>query len=515
MSKSLSNIFNDIFIGKKKGITSNSLVGFEKECLRFDGDEISLKSHPAKLGSALFSANIKTDFSEAQIEFVTPPISDNLQALNFLRDTHHFVYHNIEEEFLWPLSIPPFIENEEKIIVANYGASNLGQFKKKYREGLAYRYGKYMQAICGVHYNYSLPGSVFKSEYLKSEFTHNSEKELRSKVYFYMLRNVFRMNWLILYLFGASPIISKNFVSKDTKSYKQIKNHYYLNENATSLRMSDIGYQNSKRSSFKASLNSIDDYISDIQKATKTISSKFISEDTSLQLNQNILQIEDEYYDLARAKSTQSGDNRLTAKLKKGGVDYIELRSLDLNPFSNIGIDIDTANFLEIFMVMCLIKPSEQFDSKDIETIIDNDRRVSANGRDKRLNIIKDGKPISLKSWGEEIFEDLKEIAKNFDSANQNYTKSIRNIEMRLYDSSLTLSSKIVEEILDKKLTYKDFGDAIGEEHRNYYMNIGKSESSLWNSLSKNALDSIEMQNKIEVNDKRSFSSFLEDYYSA
>ena len=128
-----NNLFSEL-----KGVIDSCKVGFEKESLRVINSRISQNIHPESLGSALCNNYITTDFSEAQTELVTPPFRDKIQGLKFLEGIHHFVSCNIEDEILWPFSMPPLIDDEKDIPIANYGSSNLGLFKRRYRTCLLY-----------------------------------------------------------------------------------------------------------------------------------------------------------------------------------------------------------------------------------------------------------------------------------------------------------------------------------------------------------------------------------------
>ena len=185
-----------------------------------------------------------------------------------------------------------------------------------------------MQTISGVHYNYSF------SEQIWNDFANSDKKifpfENKSEAYISMLRNIYRMNWFILYLFGCSPILTKNFIAKSNTSFKKLDDQTYYMPNATSLRMSEYGYSNSSRVKLNLSINSLDEYIAGLQSATNTSYSKFKnikdSKGYKAQISPNILQIDDEYYAVARPKSNNLSNQQLSTKLKISGVDFIDLR---------------------------------------------------------------------------------------------------------------------------------------------------------------------------------------------
>lgn len=489
-------------------------LGIEKESLRVLESELTQSPHPKGLGSALCNQYITTDFSEAQIEMITPPLIDKQSVLIFLDDIHHFVAQKIGKEILWPFSMPPFINSEEDIVVAEYGRSHLGLFKHIYRNGLANRYGKTMQAISGIHYNYSLSDSIWP-------IITNSDnsQDIRSELYFCMLRNIYRMNWIILYFFGASPILTKNFLRNGTDSYKKIdKNSYYL-PYATSLRMSDFGYQNLLRNKLNVSLDSLEKYIDDLYMATITLNSDFKKIDKNNQalkeqINSNILQIEDEYYANARVKSKIISNQRSISKLKNGGVDFIELRSLDLNPFSRIGIDKETVMFIEVFLIFCFFKKSRVISKDELKNISENDLSVSKNGRDPNLFLLKDDKRISLKDWGHQILDEMMPIAELLDQKEYSYIDTIIKAKSKIDDPNKTISGRLLNRVLSENLNFIDMGMLLGEENRDSYLNRSKVNNLNWKILEKEANHSLEKQSKIELDKDTDFETFVQNYFN-
>lgn len=483
-------------------------VGIEKESLRVLDSAISQSSHPKNIGSSLFHSNITTDFSESQLEFITPPRESNVECLQFLEDIHHFVSHNIDDENLWPCSIPPHFFDESEIKIANYGASNLGLFKRYYRNGLSSRYGRFMQAISGVHLNYSLPQEIFKH---CSEQPLDNNETLESIGYFNMLRNILKSNWLIIYLFGASPIIGKNFLGKTDTHFKKLHKDTYFLPYSTSLRMSKYGYQNSKRVGLKMSSVSLTEYLSDLEEATNNVSNRYRKLGDSfpnydIQLNPNTLQIEDEYYAIARPKSSLINHQKLSKRLKKTGVSYMELRSLDLNPFSRLGIDIETINFVELFLIYCFLKPNNQFN--DYDKNLRNDSLVSLEGRKPGLKLMKEDKEILLYDWANEILDELELIAELMPSAD--YQLALKKMRKRIEDPSKTLSSIMIKNILEDNIRYEDFANKLSSSHKNYFLNKNTKENARWLLFEKEVKISNEKQLKADRSNEEAFDLFLE-----
>jgi len=510
------NLIDAVFSSAVKDTLSFGKFGIEKESLRIIQSQITQSTHPKKIGSALCNRYITTDFSESQLELITPPLSNKTAGLEFLDHIHHFVSHNINKEILWPFSMPPTIKSEQDLPIADYGISNLGLFKQLYRKGLSHRYGRSMQAISGVHYNYSLPDSILHSSFFEDH--QLDSRAIRSDSYFRMLRNIYRMNWLVIYLFGASPILTKDLLTKNTEPIQKLDNQTYYLPYATSLRMSDFGYQNLLRAGLNISSDSLNDYISDLNMATSTISEDFQNIDTQnntdqLQINANLLQTEDEYYAVARSKSNIISNQRLTSKLKKGGVDFIELRSLDLNPFSRIGIDEETVYFLEVFLIYCFLTTSHLINKDELKTTKDNDSLVAKRGRDPSLLLQKDQASISLQEWGKQIVDEMTPIAELLDGEETVYRNMMCKIASKIKDPDQTLSGLLLDKIITEKVNFIDLGNSIGETNKQHYLDLEKSANPNWDRLEKEAIDSMNQQSTLEEEQNESFESFVADYF--
>lgn len=192
-----------------------------------------------------------------------------------MRDLHRYTARHLHDERMWPLSMPCFIASEDKITLAQYGSSNVGQFKTLYREGLKNRYGALMQTIAGVHYNFSFPIEFWKA--WAGVEDAESGKEKISEGYLRLIRNYYRFGWVIPYLFGASPAICGSFLKNRETSLNFNKTEcgtYYL-PYATSLRMSDLGYTNKSQSDLNITFNHLDEYVENLKKAIHKPSAEF------------------------------------------------------------------------------------------------------------------------------------------------------------------------------------------------------------------------------------------------
>lgn len=513
MSITTEDLIKKIKHSDLKELFASIKLGFEKESLRMKGSRVSQMQHPRTLGSSLCNRFITTDFSEAQLELITPPLEGNRKAQLFLNDIHHFVLNNIQDEFLWPFSIPPILENNGEIPIAKYGLSHHGMFKHIYRVGLGHRYGRGMQAISGFHFNYSLPDQIWS--YLRDK-DNSLLLNTKSEIYFKMIRNLYEMNWLLIYLFGSSPVIQKILQSEQNDSFDKLGTHDLYLPHATSLRMSEYGYSNTERSNIYISINSLDQYVSDLQNATNKLEKKY-EQIGSSQLNSNLLQIEAEYYACGRAKSSDQ-NTRPISSLRNGGVDFIEIRSLDLNPYSNIGIDHETILFLEVFMILCFLEESRAFDNEDIKVINYNDNKVAKYGRDSAIRIINNGKKRKLKTLGKEILDKMTPIAEQLENEDGEYLKMIKSMRDRLMFTEQTPSERILEDLISKRVSHNDLGTELGLKYKEDELIKHQSRNSQWKILQDEISHSLKKQMKLEniTNESnRSFNEFKEEYYSS
>ena len=507
----ISNQFNNLILDREALNLSKGRVGIEKESLRISDSKISKKTHYSGLGSALCNEFITTDFSEALLEFITPPSTRNNKTFEFLEDIHSFVSSRIDDEILWPFSMPLEISSENDIPIADYGSSNRARFKTIYRNGLSNRYGRRMQAISGLHFNYSLAEDIWDNKFL-SNYSKNFSDE-KSIVYFGGIRNLKRMNWLILYLFGASPIVPKSLIKDGHDSLERLDSNYCYLPYATSLRMSDIGYQTHYQSDLQISTNSLDEYISDLLLATSEESQVFnkIAEKINheyAQLNANRLQIEDEYYSSSRPKSTNNENKRMLLKLKNGGVDYIEYRSLDINPFHKSGIDIDTIYFLELFMLYCCIKDSPIMTRDEQKDSRSNTLKVSKEGRRKDILLLKNSKKVTIKDWSKKIFDEMIVIAENLEESSK-YLNAIKKYQPLIGFPSITPSGLILDMVLSGKSSIKELGNEIAKKNKDAFL---KRNINSFLVLDNEVEESINRQKKLETKSSKLFEDYLEEY---
>ncbi|MFB6421648.1 MAG: glutamate--cysteine ligase [Candidatus Malihini olakiniferum] len=397
--------------------------GIEREALRIQPNgDFAKTRHPKNLGAALTHPWITTDFAEALLEFITPVDQDVDQLITSLQDIHRYVVRNIGSERLWPFSMPCFISDESDIELAQYGTSNIGRFKTLYREGLKNRYGALMQTISGVHYNFSLPLDFWKAH---SGITDaESGKQEISAGYFRLIRNYYRFGWVIPYLFGASPAIYSFFLQgyETSLPFEREESGLYYLPYATSLRLSNFGYTNKLQSNLGISFNTLDGYVSALKRAIKTPSAEHSALSVKqgkqyLQLNTNVLQTENELYAPIRPKRvTLSGETPSDA-LIRGGIEYIEVRSLDVNPFTSSGISAEQVRFLDLFLIWCALADAPEMDSSELQCTKKNWNRIILEGRKPGLTagVGCEMQQQSLSEVGKALFPDLRRVAKVLD----------------------------------------------------------------------------------------------------
>jgi glutamate--cysteine ligase len=502
-----------------KDVLYGGLKGVEKESLRVSEDGLLAQSpHPQGLGSALTNRYITTDFSEALLEFVTPAFATTWEALRCICDIHQFVYAQFDDEMLWTSSMPCRIPEDRGIPLARYGSSNVGRMKTIYRRGLGYRYGREMQLIAGVHFNYSLP-EAFWPAYRESLGSDLDLGEFRSDQYLAMIRNFRRMGWIILYLFGASPVVCKSFAGPAAK-LPVLNTDTWYQPWATSLRMSDLGYGNKNQSRINISLNSLDEYVRDLGDAINTTEPEYEKIGVKVdgryrQLNANLLQIENEYYSPVRPKRVARSGEQPTAALRRDGIEYVEVRSLDINMFDPSGVNQNTMRFIEAFLIYCLLEDSPKIDETEFDVIRHNHTGTAQRGRDPEFRLRRGGSEVTVQSWALEILDGVLAVAGAVDREGDNYSAAVRHLRTLVEDPALTLSARIVTELEKSGSSFFEFALDRARCHRNYFASIAPLSREREAILTKEAQDSVRRQKEIEASDVISLDEYLQRYFQA
>ena len=497
------------------------LKGVEKESLRIRPDGFLAQTpHPEELGSALTNRFITTDFSEALLEFVTPAFESTWEALRCVCDIHQFTYRRLGEEMLWTASMPCRIPADRDIPLARYGDSNVGRMKTIYRRGLGHRYGRQMQVIAGVHFNYSMP-KAFWPAYREVLGDERDDKSFRSDHYLRMIRNFRRMGWLILYLFGASPAVCKSFAGAAAK-LPSLNADTWFEPYATSLRMSDLGYSNQNQARINISLNSLDEYVRDLSAAICTPEPSYEEIGVKVdgcykQLNANLLQIENEYYSSVRPKRVALSGEQPTAALRRDGIEYVEIRSLDINVFDPSGINQNTMRFIEAFLIYCLLEDSPELDNKALEEIRLNHTGTAKRGRDPEFQLLRENTPVKLQNWADEILQNVLMVAQMIDRSetDDSYAAAVGVAQGIVDDPSTTLSARIVAELEQTGSSFFEFALGMANCHREYFASIAPLRAVNEKTLDDEVVASVARQAEIEAADEISLDDYLQRYFAA
>jgi glutamate--cysteine ligase len=481
--------------------------GIEKESLRVTpAGALAQTPHPPALGAALTHPHITTDFSESQLELITAPHQGIDACLEELTQIHQFVDRHIGEELLWAASMPCSLPADNQIPIGRYGTSNVGRAKTVYRLGLSHRYGRRMQAISGIHYNFSLPG-------------------VPSEAYFALIRNFRRHSWLPIYLFGASPAVCSSFVAGRRHPLQELAPGTMYAPHATSLRMGPLGYQSDAQASLCVSYNSLKSYTASLYDALTKPYPEYEkiglmapggNGDDYRQLSTSLLQIENEFYGTIRPKRRIRRGERPLHALRERGVEYVEVRLMDLDPFVPVGIAAQTMRFLDVFLLHCLASPSPEDTPREIGEIGRNQHAVALRGREENLSLESNGSSIALGQWGQKIVAECQPIAAALDAAHGGaaYRESLAEAAARLADPQTTPSARVLH--------------AMARNHDNAFLRFVLVESTLHKGTLKSrelprevrerfsrlALESLDKQRDYEAADSLDFETFRQQYLS-
>jgi glutamate--cysteine ligase len=428
------------------GMGTQSLLGIrrgiEKESLRCEPDGALVRSpHPAGLGSALTHPHITTDFSESQVELITGVHAGVQSCIDELRQVQKFTLQSLGDELLWVSSMPCKLPADDAIPLGQYGSSNVGQAKTVYRSGLGYRYGRRMQTISGIHYNWSMPG-------------------LSSEAYFGLIRNFRRHAFLLLYLFGASPAVCESFVAGRSHSLQALSPGTMGLPYATSLRMGRLGYQSDAQSALAVSYNSLEGYAASLHQALTEPYAPYEAIGVQApdghfrQLTTSLLQIENEFYGTIRPKRVIFQGERPLHALRERGVEYVEVRLMDLDPFEPVGINAQTLRFLDVFLLHCLNQPSPDDSPQEIAAMSRNQQCVAERGREPGLQLQRGDATVALTDWGLDLVRQFASLARALDAAHgcADYTEAVAHAEKALHHPETLPSARVLQSMA------QDFG---------------------------------------------------------
>ena len=523
MNTSINPRLDPLVAAGRQNLLKHGLKGLEKESLRITpAGRISLAAHPAGLGSALKHPHITTDYSEALLELITPPFPDPRDTLAFLDGLHRFVYQHLGEEMLWAASMPCAIDGEASIPIARYGSSNIGRMKHIYRRGLAWRYGRAMQAIAGIHFNYSVNEALWP-EWQALAGDGGPLPEFINGHYFGLVRNVQRHGWLVPWLFGASPAFDKSFFTGREALAARFQERGAATLSlpyATSLRMSDIGYRNDSQSGLDIAFDSLDAYVASLVKAIRTPVPAYEKIGVKVdgeyrQLNANILQISNEYYSPIRPKQVARSGESPTTALKLRGIRYIELRSLDLGPAHPLGLGLAHLRFLELFALCCLLRPSPPLSSEEKAEADRNALEVARQGRAPGLLLRQGGKDVALRQWARELGEDLRALAGILDDGEPEpaYQASLAPLWAALDDPETTPSARILAETRETGESFQAHALRLSGRHAESFR-ARPADAEQAAALARAAAKSLDEQRRTESGDTLGFDEFLARYFA-
>ncbi|GLP96816.1 glutamate--cysteine ligase [Paraferrimonas sedimenticola] len=495
--------------------------GVEREALRVGDDgQLAQDAHPHGLGSALTHPWITTDYSEALLEFITP-VSDSVNELmDRLGDIHKYTLETLQHQWLWPLSMPCMVSDPKDIKIAQYGSSHGGRMKTLYREGLTHRYGAPMQIISGVHFNFSISSELWQALHQHSG-SELSLDEYRSQGYFGLIRNYRRWVWVLPYLFGASPALCRSFLGdkKPNLPFETLPPGTLYLPYATSLRMSDLGYTNKEQENLGISYNGLNQYLTSVNRAIRQPSEEFAKIGVKVdgeyrQLNDNVLQIENELYAPIRPKRVAQAGETPSQALARAGVEYIEVRALDVNPFSPMGIRPDQIRVLDLLLLTALMTPSADISSEEEAEIQANLQAVILRGRQPGLQLTKNGESVSLRNWLAELFDQFALVAEWLDGFNPAtpYADALATWRISVDEPESTLSGRLLSELKGSGSSQSEWAMKLA---KGYHQCLSEYSYRHWHQpdFEGAAASSHQAQSEREAADTGSFDDFLSDYF--
>ena len=505
-----------------QGVLARSLRGIEKESLRIVPDgTLAMTPHPRALGSALTHPSLTTDYSEALLELITPAEATPEQVIARLDELHRLVYSQLGDELLWTESMPGRLPADEDIPIAEYGTSNIGRLKHVYRHGLALRYGRTMQCIAGIHYNFSLSEEAWRMLHAQRP-TNASAVDFQSACYLALIRHFRRTSWLLMYLFGASPALDEAFLRGRPHGLERFDESTLYRPYATSLRMSDLGYSNTTaQAALQPNYDTLSGYLDALARAVSEPYPPYQAIGTHrdggwVQINTNVLQIENEFYSTIRPKRvTYSGERPLHA-LAARGVQYVEVRCLDIDPFEPTGINVETARFLDAYLLAAALEDSPALPPPAYAEANANFGRVTLEGRRPGLMLTREGRAVPMREWADELMAHIEAAARALDAVGGGdaYVRAVAAQRTKLADPEATPSARVLRTMRERGQSFLAFGLAQSTAHAEHFRARPLDADTL---LAARALAerSLAEQAELEQRDAPgSFDEFVNDYRS-
>lgn len=523
MSSHLQNQTHALVEANASAILSGIQRGIEKESLRITPDgKLAQTAHPKSLGSALTHGWITTDYSEALLEFITPVSTSIDESLETLEDIHSFVQQNLDNEILWAASMPCIVTGDDSIPVAEYGSSNVARMKKVYRYGLGNRYGRLMQAISGIHYNFSMPQSYWQHAWEQA----GSPGELADYIsarYLGLIRNFRRFSWLLIYLYGASPAVCASFLrgreNHGLVPFDEAGKSLHL-PYGTALRMGGLGYNSEAQKGLNVCYNTLENYVQTLSSAIKQPHPAYADipygqNGQYQQLNDSLLQIENEFYSPIRPKRVANSGEIPLGALTRAGIEYIEVRCVDVSPFTPVGLDAEQIRFMDTFLLYCLLEESPPCDDAEQARQASNFEAAVTEGRKPGLLLNRDGHSVTLTQWATALLGAMGPIAGLLDEAHDSvhYTQAVASQQEKVDDSSLTPSARVLQEMRDKELPFFRLAMHYSKQwaaHFEQRSMTPEAQAKFADEVEK----SLQAQTAIEQADTLTFEQYLENFYS-
>lgn len=396
--------------------------GIEREGLRCEiSGKLALTPHPEVFGEKLRNPYITTDFSESQLELITPAMDTLEQTYDFLSELYDIAVMEIGDEYIWPQSMPCIIPEDKKIPIARFCKCPPGVDAESYRQKLMLKYGGKKQLVSGIHYNFSFKESLIQK--LHTAYAPQLDtKSFKNSLYLKVTRNYLRYRWLIIYLLGSTSTMHETYVEACGKQLKKISSDSFSSDGALSYRNGECGYQN--KTAIFPNYDSVGEHIASLE--------RFIKEGT--------IESHKELYSQIRLKAKDNGN--LLESLQKDGICYLEYRSIDINPFDRAGISLNDLYFMQLFNLYLLFKEESDYTLWQ-EEALENQKAIATHGQ-KALQLKKDGNLVLKEDWGMEMLQEMRKLN---DTLGLDKQDVIEIMEKRLKDYQLTYAYQLVEAV--------------------------------------------------------------------
>ncbi|MGL4738722.1 MAG: bifunctional glutamate--cysteine ligase GshA/glutathione synthetase GshB, partial [Cellulosilyticaceae bacterium] len=362
--------------------------GIEREGLRCDQKgHLAKTPHPSIFGEKLFNPYITTDFSESQVELITPVYHSIEECHQFLEALYEIVALEIGDEYIWPQSMPCIIPEDSQIPIATFCGCEPGKEAYAYRQKLLAKYGGKKQLLSGIHYNFSFEEPFIQGLY-EAYKGEGDYRTFRDGIYLKVARNYLRYRWLLIYLLGSTSVIHESYVGECVKQLDEVNEAAYSNQGALSYRNSECGYTNHVE--LFPNYESVEGYVASIDQFVK----------------QGLIESHKELYSQIRLKARDN--SQLGTSLEEEGILYLEYRSIDINPFDKTGIKQEDLHFMHLFNFYLLLQEESSYTDWQ-EEALQNQRRIARFGQ-SNMTLLRDGEEISKEVWGHEILQEIQQI---------------------------------------------------------------------------------------------------------